>query len=183
MISQIKRCWPEGRGGTSHYQCCEPPAKFTKSLNHGTCWVGREIPRSVGDSGRWALSPEEIALSDLPAALLHQGHQKGTNTAPWASAGQSRGQYELRVTQGMVKFLFKPESWLGVLDPSRWTPSLLPWQESAGPVLGTDVLAGACWWPPCHDSRQCPSGRGAAASHHGRAFPSADGIGNKLHTS
>lgn len=67
------------------------------------------------------------------------------------------GQCELRGTQGMAKFLFKPQSWLGVLDPSGWAPSLLSqfWAlrlcghhaltHSSVP-LGEEQLAPECWW-------------------------------------
>lgn len=129
--------------------CCEPPGKFIEPQSHRTGWAGREIPRSGGDSGRWALSPEEGALSALPTALLHQGHQKGTNTAPSAPAGTAQGSVWAQGGTGNGKLLFKP--WL---DLSGWT-------FPAVPALGTEALL----VPTMPWLTAVSPGRGAAASH------------------
>lgn len=168
VITQIKLLLlarGQGRNTPLSELFYEPPGKFIEPQSHRTGWAGREIPRSGGDSGRWALSPEESALSALPTALLHQGHQKGTNTAPSASAGTAPG--------------------------SLWA------QGDTGNETPVQAMAGCQWMDlPCCP---CPGHWGSAGGHHalthssvpwerssclppGRAFPSADGIGNKLHS-
>lgn len=147
-------------------------------------WATRQIHRIIGPQNRlsWKRNSQECRRCwQMGPVTWGECPQWAATSPPCIKdtrRGQTQllqvsheGQQELRVTQGMAEFLFRPWGWLRVLDPSGWTP----------PLLSQSWALRLCWWPPCSDSQQCP-GRGAAASHHGTAFPSADGIGNKLPT-